>query len=74
MSGKLTMEPSILFLKTRSLYIAQSGLNVSILLPQPPEYRDDRCAPPCPPSNLPYLLTLEFEDEWFRVFHHVPIL
>jgi hypothetical protein len=34
------------FLKTRAHYIAQVGLKLAILLPQPPECWDYRCAPP----------------------------
>jgi hypothetical protein len=38
----------IFFFKTESHYIAQVGLKLMILLPQPPGCWDYRCAPPCP--------------------------
>jgi hypothetical protein len=35
------------FLRHGLVLVAQAGLKLTILLPQPPEYWDYRCMPPC---------------------------
>jgi hypothetical protein len=35
------------FFETGSHYVSQAGLELTVLLPQPPECWDYRCAPPC---------------------------
>jgi hypothetical protein len=38
----------LVFFEARSHYVAQAGSELPILLPQPSECWDYRCAPPCP--------------------------
>jgi hypothetical protein len=47
-SVKLFIFKILVVFETRTCYIAQAGLELVILLPQPPEYWDYGDAPPCP--------------------------
>jgi hypothetical protein len=47
-------------LKTRSCYVTQPGLELPIVLPQPPECWDYRRAPP----HLAYTLTFKVNHPW----------
>jgi hypothetical protein len=40
------------FFETGSDYVAQAGLELTVLLLQPRKYWDYRCAPPCPAETL----------------------
>jgi hypothetical protein len=37
----------VVLFDTESYFVAQTGLELTILLPLPPKYWDCRCAPPC---------------------------
>jgi hypothetical protein len=45
------------FFETSSLYVAQTGLELEIPLPQSPECWDFRLVPPCP-SNILFPMTI----------------
>jgi hypothetical protein len=47
-----------LFLGIGSHCVPQVGLELSILLPQPPKCWDYRCAPPCLAQPLPFRVNI----------------
>jgi hypothetical protein len=55
--------PAFIYLfifETGSLYGTQAGLELSILLPQPPKCWDNRCEPASLPFSLPFLKAYSF--------------
>jgi hypothetical protein len=45
----------ILFFDTESCFVAQDGLKLTVILPQPPECWDYRCITPCPAFSWLYI-------------------
>jgi hypothetical protein len=66
----LTYTPTPWFLETEFCYVAQAGLELMILLPQPPACWDYMCAPPCQALDSIFWSTIfkNYNEVWYIYF------